>query len=214
MRIIIPGDPLPKARHRSFIRHGHIATYDNQVKQMNRIRLDMIEQRGEWRHEDKPLRVDLIFQLDAQKGSSKAESSLKQWWSHFPIYNAAAVKKIDLDNTCKTYFDCGNEILWSDDRFIVQMSCRKEYSKNPCTIIEITPIYEVKMSAEHEKVFKTFSPQDIQNMACDVERIQSSIFRYCESGDEVSEERLKEASQLMIDFANEWADKLKKIKGK
>ncbi len=214
MRIVIDGDPIPKARHRSFIRHGHIATYDAQGSIMSKIMTQMHTSKKDWVHTDSPLKVDLIFQLDCEKGSSKAESILKQWSSHFNIFNAMATKKIDLDNLCKTYLDCGNGILWSDDRFIVHLSSRKVYSENPCTIINIETIKEVKMSDAHEKVFKTFSPQDMQAIIRDADRIGTGYPNFCIRNPELLKEQMTTTAQLLIEFADQWADKLKKIKGK
>lgn len=174
----------------------------------------MLISKKDWVHTDSPLKVDLIFQLDAQKGSSKAESTLKQWSSHLNIFNAMATKKIDLDNLCKTYLDCGNGILWSDDRFIVQLSSRKVYSENPCTIINIETIKEAKMSTEHEKVFKTFSPSDVDQFAADAERISTTIYDYKVNDQAFRDAQMSAFAQLMIEFADQWNDKLKKIKGK
>ena len=212
MRIIIPGEPIAKARHRAFIRNGHIATYDPQAKALRSIKLDMIDQRNGWRHEDCPLKVDIIFQLEAIRGASKAEANLRQWFTHFPFKNAAAVKRIDLDNICKTYLDCGNEVLWSDDRYIVQLSSRKVYSNNPCTIITIEPIIEGKMSEEHEKVFKTFSPEDLDSLAADARRIYSYLPMDAYAVTEMSQEQMAAAADLLINFATKWHEKLRKIK--
>lgn len=214
MRIVIPGDPIAKARHRAFIRNGHVATYDPQIQDMNYIRLEMNAQRNDWRHETNPLNVHIEFHLDALIGASKALSNLRQWASHFPIFDAMATKRIDLDNLCKTYLDCGNEILWSDDRFIVQLSCRKLYSKIPCTIITVETIKEVKMEPDHEKVFKLFNPEDCETMSADAERIYMSIPVYKFDDSEVFDSQMAAAAELLIDFADEWADKLKKLKRK
>ena len=35
MKIIIPGDPIPKARHRTFVRNGFSQTYDPQHREKN-----------------------------------------------------------------------------------------------------------------------------------------------------------------------------------
>jgi len=92
MKIVIPGEPIAKARHRSFIRHGHIATYDSQAIEVNDMRIKLGLAKESWDHKDLALKVDLIFQLDAQKGSSKAVSLLKRW------NLCLATKKPDIDN--------------------------------------------------------------------------------------------------------------------
>ena len=207
MQIVIPGDPIPKARHRSFIRNGFVKTYDSQSVQMQAFRYLLTTQAMKYQLEELPIKVDLIFQMGPQKGLSKAESNLRQWVYSFPC------KKPDLDNLEKFVLDCGNGILWPDDRFIVQLSSKKIYSKNPCTIINVETIYEVKMSQEHEKVFKTLSPEDVEVMSADAERIYMSIPPNYESNS-TYESQMAAAAELLIEFANEWCDKLKKIKGK
>ena len=84
----------------------------------------------------------------------------------------------------------------------------------PCTIIDITTIKEVKMSDAHEKVFKLFSPQDVEIMSADAERIFMAIPPHELDNSELYQSQMASAAELLIDFANEWADKLKKIKGK
>ncbi len=209
MRIVIPGEPIAKTRHRSFIRNGHIATYDNQHAQMTAFRYLIAAEATTYPNPIECLvKVDLIFQMDCIKGCSKSESVSRQWGYSLPR------KKPDLDNLEKFVLDCGNGILWLDDRYIVQLSSRKIYSKNPCTIIEVTPIREIKMAEDHEKVFKTFSPEDCECMSADAERIYMSIPAYKLSDHELYESQMAAAAELLIDFADEWTDKLKKIKRK
>ncbi len=216
MRIVIPGQPLAKTRHRSFIRNGHIATYDNQTAEKLAYQQLLAIKCIAENHEPKeiPVKVDLIFQLDCFKGASKLESNLRQWSGQVALKNCSAVKRIDLDNICKFCLDCGNGILWPDDRFIVQLSSRKLYSKTPCTIITVNPINEATMSAEHEKVFKLFSPQDLEVMSADIERIFMAVPPHKLDDTGIYESQLAAAAELLIDFADEWCDKLKKIKRK
>jgi len=205
MRIVIPGDPIAKTRPRFCNRGKFTTTYDSQYMEKIHTRLLIAQEAGNHLILSMPYKVDLIFAMDAQKGSSKAECNVKLWGYSYPL-------KKDLDNMEKFILDCGNGILWPDDRYIVQLSSKKIYSKNPCTIIEINTINEVKMSAEYEKVFKIFSPEDVEAMSADAERIYMSIPPDPLHDIELYESQLAASAQLLINFANEWADKIKKIK--
>lgn len=208
MRIIIPGDPISKIRHRLSTRHGFIRQYDPQDK-LKKVFSSNLRESVEnlWRVQERPHKIDIIFEMDAIIGSSKSESNLKAWGYSYPL-------KKDLDNMAKFVLDCGNEILWPDDRYIIELSCKKRFSQKPCTIIDIEIIPEMKMTKEHEIVFKTFSPNDI----ADFNREAQSIYfpdAICTLDDtRMYEKQLASAADLLIEFANKWTDKLKKIKGK
>lgn len=206
MKIVIPGDPIANMRPRHKLVKGNMWTYDPQVMEKTHTRILISRECKNYEPENKPCKVDLIFHMDAQKGASKAETNVRLWGYSLPL-------KKDLDNLEKFVLDCGNGILWSDDRYIAQLSSRKLYSNNPCTIINIAPITEVKMSDAHVNVFGTFSPQDFETMATDAERIFMAIpaFRLDNS---LFESQMAAAAELLIDFADEWCPKLKKIKSK
>jgi len=73
--------------------------------------------------------------------------------------------KQDIDNLVKFYLDCGNGILWSDDRLIIAINCEKRYEKKACTLIEIEA--QEIMEKEKLKILKEFSPSDVQQMRSD-----------------------------------------------
>lgn len=51
-------------------------------------------------------------------------------------------KKPDLDNLAKFLKDCLNKMFYKDDKQIVSMKCRKEYSENPRWEIKIFELEE------------------------------------------------------------------------
>ncbi len=209
MRLVIPGDPIPKARHRSCIRHGHVATYDAQHREKTHMRMLMVSLTKDHELEQCAYRASFEFHFLPPKSASVALKNLMLWgYSHHHI------SKPDTSNLCKFYEDCGNGILWPDDRMIIDQNITKRYSNIPCTIINIETIKEVKMSDAHEKVFKTFSPADCEQLSADAERIYMSIPVYQLADPKIYESQMAAAAQLLIDFANEWGDKLKKIKAK
>lgn len=208
MRIIIPGDPISKIRHRLSTQYGYVRQYDPQEK-LKKVFSSKLRQSVEnlWKVQEKPHKIDIIFEMDAIIGGSKAESNLKAWGYSHPL-------KKDVDNMAKFVLDCGNEILWPDDRYIIELSCKKRFSQKPCTIIDVEIIPEIKMTKEHEIVFKTFSPDDVVNLLCEIGRIQSALYPTYREDEEPGESQLASTADLLIEFANKWTDKLKKIKGK
>lgn len=210
MRITIAGDPQPKARHRSYVRGGQVFMYDPQSKENEVLKNYLLSNAiaNEWTPTDHPLCVSFIFELDAFCGASKAESIIRLWNIQTPA------KKPDIDNLIKQICDLGNGILWSDDRFIIELSAIKRYSNNPCTIIDINPITEIKMTKEHENVFKTFSPEDMSNFFYDISNIYASDWDHLQGDFKLSNFEMASTANTIIKFADTWADKLKKIKTK
>ncbi len=208
MRIVIPGDPIAKARHRSFIRHGHVATYDAQDKEKRQMCNLMSKLAENHQLKDCAYKVSFEFNFEPPRSASVATKNLMLWNI---IHHT---KKPDTSNVMKFYEDCGNGILWKDDCLLIDEHPIKRYAEKACTIIEIMEIKEVKMSTEHEKVFKTFSPRDIDTFEADAERICAAIYDYKVSDKELYELQMNAFAQLLIDFADQWTDKLKKIKGK
>lgn len=212
MKIIVEGSPLSKARHRTCVKNTHVFIYDPQSKEKeimkkyllaNAISQDWLPLR------EGPLKVDLIFELDAFCGATKPEYNNRLWEYSLPC------KKPDIDNLVKFILDCGNGILWPDDRFIIKLCAIKKYSKKPCTIIDVNHITGIKMSKEQENVFKTFSPTDLfdfiksANELC----IRHSAFHQ-DHLLTLAPDELAAAAHSLVNFANTWSDKLRKIKAK
>lgn len=43
----------------------------------------------------------------------------------------------DIDNCIKYYLDCGNKVLWEDDKNIVKIVATQQYDENPRTEIKV-----------------------------------------------------------------------------
>ena len=207
MRIVIPGDPIPLARHRSYIHNGHIACYDIQATDKNDIRLKMLAAKT-LQFEQRPYRVRFQFNFLPPNSASNATKNL-MLWGIIPH-----TSKPDNSNLLKLYEDCGNNILWPDDRYLIDEHIKKCYSNNPCTIIDVEIIPETIMSKEHEQVFKTFSIQDFCQLSEDSKSLYYSLLAIHQFLEEPDVEKMASSADLLIKFANTWTDKLKKIKGK
>ncbi len=126
--IILPGIPIAKARHRSFLRGKRICIYDSQETKKKDVSMQMMAQTGVLPFGDsKYFEVDFefFFPIPDSYSKRKKEQLTSQYHNVRP----------DLDNILKFYLDTANGILWKDDRSISKISCVKVYGENPQTII-------------------------------------------------------------------------------
>lgn len=211
MKIIIPGNPISKTRHRSFVRFGKICTYDAQESKKHTVKriLNLSCIQNSYQIDESPLHVDIIFQMDSFCGASNAIKNIREWGI------LPCTKKPDLDNLEKFVLDCGNGILWPDDRFIIKLTSKKIYSNKPCTIIMIKPISKVIMSKEQENVFKIFNPDDLREIELDMYKIGKN---YEDTDGMDNQDYFKKSmastADSLIEFTEKWLEKLKKLKWK
>ncbi len=215
MRIVIPGEPIAKARPKFSSYGSFVKTYDPQSKLAKAmkgslgisVKLDLPNDFEDYFR--LPLYVSLAYHMPIAKSDSATLRNAKLWGFEKPNH------KPDLDNLIKWTADIANGILWHDDAQIVQLAASQEYSDSPCTIIEVNLIHKVNMIKEHENVFKTFSPTDL----CDFINSVRSVYMRTPMLDKedplkLAPEELAATANVLIEFANKWSDKLRKIKGK
>lgn len=193
MLITIPGNPVAKSRPRFFRRGNFVSTYDDQASLMKKIKQDLIDLGEKFSQNHKSYHVLVKFYLKPH-----GKDINEKLWGFSPC-----TQKNDIDNICKTIFDCGNGILWEDDSQIVSLIATKEYSNNPRTEIEIMPI-ESKVHPEDQKVLSVFSPAELEEFSHDAECIE--LNRIHEIDDKANL-----ANCLRI-FASKWNKQIAKIK--
>ena len=84
----------------------------------------------------------------AYYGIPKSASKKKHKLMLAKVYRP--LKKVDVDNLCKSYLDALNEIAYKDDVQVVDLQVRKFYSENPRVVVtiqkaETTPAEEVNV---------------------------------------------------------------------
>lgn len=128
----VPGVPIPKGRPR--LGRGHAYTPKRTVEAENAVRsvaklAEVIPLVG-------PLIVCLDFYLPIPKywNKSKTQSAM--------LGTLRPAGRPDVDNLCKLVLDGLNEIAFTDDCQIVDLTCRKWYSIEPRTQVRIVPILE------------------------------------------------------------------------
>ncbi len=139
MLIVIPGEPIPKARARIFKKGKKSIAYDPQsdlkeyVRNKIKYELKMATLRNECLLNKDFIEMDMEFYMPIPKSTSK---SLKEKMKQESYHN----RKPDASNLYKFYEDCANGVLYHDDSQIVKGSFKKIYSENPRTVININSI--------------------------------------------------------------------------
>lgn len=196
MKIIIPGDPIALNRPRFYQQYGHTIAYDNQKNQKRSISRLMASNFNQ-KALELPCHVSIEFFVSCP--ISDKDNNLRLW-------NLITPTKRDIDNLIKFVLDCGNGILWQDDRLITSIQAIKKFSKNPCTIISFDEIRNNIMGSKIEKVFRVFDPAELEDL--------KSNFRDFSLLDNESMQSKELLASGLIDFADTWVKKLSKIRTK
>lgn len=226
MIIEIPGDPIPKARHRYCVRDGHVVSYDPQSEAKQATRTILEARMAEaLNHDDKKIvmeasnlsrgkvfQVTLNFYLPLLKTSSMAERSRNLWYGD-------CTTKPDIDNLVKYYLDCANGILWPDDRQIVCLNATKYYSQNPKTVIRIIGTNHMTLHESVNGILGIFQPDEFDQLTHDVEEGYANFVKMVMEnlGEDQGDFRFiscTAAAMLLSMLADKYADKLAKIRKK
>lgn len=136
MRIIVPGNPIPKARHRDG-KNGH--KYNPQRKEERDWLMLARRQITEKLSQGTPVSLYATFFMqrpESHFGTGRNAGKLK------PSAPAHHVIKPDLDNLLKFVKDVLNGVAWHDDSQVVWTSMSKVYSddNNPRTLLDISAV--------------------------------------------------------------------------
>lgn len=210
MKLVIPGDPISKARPKFSTRGRFAHAYDSQAKEVHSLRIwltALINRECSLNELEGlatlPLNVTMLFDMPIADSSSEPQKNAKLWNLEIPGQK-------DLDNMCKFYWDLLNGILWTDDRQIVKLKAEKKYSLTPFTTIEINTI-DINMDDETKHLIKLFSPDEMSQFYCDSQLLANAIG---ELEVAVSEDKylfLKPVTKEIIRFAALYSKKLAKL---
>lgn len=228
IKFVIPGNPIPKMRHRTSTRGGFARSYDPQSKEKNAVRSTFISKVKQFRnHHDSEIvlkasnlahsdvfSMDLKFYMPIPLSTPTIKKNLMLW--NLISHN----KKPDISNLIKFYEDAANEVIFRDDSMIVSITASKIYSTNPRTEIyimaekqelendlcKVLSIYGpseinslIRIADELSIAQKTFINKDKHEMAGKIQEMDREIY-------------LKQTSKLLSILAFEHADKLTKVK--
>jgi Holliday junction resolvase RusA-like endonuclease len=211
IHLTIPGDPIPWARPA-----GKYHRYDSQASEKELVRLQMRSELSRLPADRVhlpynaalALRVTFYVKIDPRDSDGLKNAKL---WGFEPMH-----QKPDLDNLAKFYLDCGNGLLWVDDKRIQIMRLEKQYSEKCRTEIEIMTINNLKVPESVEGVMRIFGPDKLREFSKNVksleyineDNIETSMGEF-ES--HLSEQWLSWTALQLVRFAQAHAEDLKKI---
>ena len=221
MRIIIPGNPIAKARPKFAVRGKHAMAYDSQNHIKAFAKKDLSFRLEEWFIVNEHARsrfkasfsdqkkVTLAFHVPFALSDSIAKRKQKLWLPDFGEWHS----KKDIDNFVKWSLDIANEILWHDDSQIVELHALQKYSENPCTIIEIEDI-KINMNENAIRMTSIFSPSALEKLESDLSVLSANLesLRLCQREDR--QEHMECAAGTLKLFANTYSLALKKMLAK
>ena len=138
IQLQIPGEPISKMRPR-FVRRGKfVTTYNAQETEEGKFIAQVLFQIGKHEILQGPLYVELGFFVGRPRGhygTGKNEGLLK---ASAPQH---CLNVKDIDNYVKFVLDCLNEVVWKDDRQVIQISAGKwyahKYARTEITVIKL-----------------------------------------------------------------------------
>lgn len=221
--LVIPGDPIANARPRQ----GKWGIYDSQASLKKKVRSQIKKQLEELaKHDSVEINakasnllynqfydVTLTFCMPIPKNATKTKRNMFSWGC---IENDS---NKDIDNLEKFYLDCGNGLLYPDDRYITNLKAKKISSENPKTVIVMKK--KKSLSDEVCGILGIFSKnemcsllQDLEDvyMLYDVDPKEDWVLDAVGEDDE-REVRLSRTAYLLSKISV-YADKLKQIKRK
>jgi Holliday junction resolvase RusA-like endonuclease len=174
-KFVIPGEPIPKARARTFFRGERICTYDPQSKEKKAIQTHLLAEMWKLQNsDDKQIAmkasnltysdrycVKLTFYMAIPKSFNRSEINESLWGVIIPSH-------CDLDNLIKMYLDCANGILYPDDRRITSIKACKKYSTNPRTEFHIMGEKTDVLEEDTRKILSIYGPQEIYSLLQDI----------------------------------------------
>lgn len=208
MKILIPGNPIPKARHRQKRLGKMTVMYDPQEKEKKQISA-FLKKEHSFDSSDE-FHLEARFSMPIPKSDTTAQRNAKLWG--FTPCNI----KPDLSNMLKFYEDAANNILYADDSMISSCTMLKEFSKNPSTELNIMPKKKLSLNKKVESIMTIFDPEEMQQFfldACMLAKVHVNDvcnFKKLDSNQKIIICNLIACS--LSDFSIKYADKLKKIR--
>jgi Holliday junction resolvase RusA-like endonuclease len=137
LKIIIPGEPISKARPRFFSKGKIKKVYSSQKYQESKIFLLVKNQINGHKKFINAVFVRSFFYMPRPKGHYGTGKNSGKLKPSAPIHH---VKTPDVDNLVKFYYDILNDLVWHDDSQVISEFSEKRYcepGEEPRTEINI-----------------------------------------------------------------------------
>ena len=175
IKIVIPGNPISKKRPRFTQRGMFPVVYDPQSKEKNLVKefleqeLDRIISKEGKRHSIKMNRI-LMGRPVSIRFHFYFNSKTESYWN-----DTFHTMKPDLDNLEKFYLDCANGVLFFDDKQVVELSSKKEFSKIARTEIEIMQKDPLALHKSVRQIIKIIDPDTLSDFINDTKVIEALL---------------------------------------
>ncbi len=211
MKLTILGEPISLQRPR-FSRRGGV--YNPQAAFVKSLQSDFQQHRHNLISPEELTElaqaefycIDLVFYHQPPKTAKEAK--IMAWgFNHYP-------QKTDIDNCIKFYLDLLNNLLYKDDRAIVEVTAKKLYSDTPRTEITLMPKKTTEVPLDSQDFFSIFSPLETKQFLLDIQLLshqhdENEILSLSEDQKLIW---LVDLSRDVIKFAEKYSDQLKKLK--
>ena len=226
MKIVIPGIPFAKARHKCGC-HGRkpfAYTDADSRRAVEHVKAQMVT---EWQ---KAIFNDNRGIVMEASRIAQAESFAVSLTFCFPVTQSLTVgqknrqiwhlsqhtTKPDLDNLEKFYLDCANGIFWNDDCQVTSMQSIKMYDQNPRTIMEINVCTSNYFPPKARQLLSEFDPDSMKMFFCDAAYLSNGAFEKVHAAlapDSTEKDwaALLSTLELLTMFALRWNSAIKKI---
>lgn len=132
MKITIPGPPFSLQRPRAIVIGGHARFLDPKPNRVWKEYARTFMRNNGMYDAGTLLRLTVVCYFPCPKADERVNNPAKERW---------ATTAKDADNLLKAVGDAGNEVLWPDDRQIVDARCVKRIAaqgENPRTVVYVS----------------------------------------------------------------------------
>ena len=202
IRLIIPGEPHVLNRPRFTTAGGFSRAYDSQKSEKNEVIFLMLHSLGRQLPSEDHLIITLQFYL--KPSQSDVDANLKAWGMK---HNSSK----DLDNMIKFYLDCGNGVLWKDDKQIIKIIAERKFSSIPKTVIKIEELSEI-VGGYSMSILNLFSQEEMEQFILQARSLpEFSMEKWDDMSSHEKEIFQQCSSKKILDFCEKWIDKIKKV---
>lgn len=210
VKIVIPGDPIPKARART----GKGFAYDPQWDLKTRVKNFIVNELKKFFNKEenkiegakicsgKAFEVDWYFYMPIPKSFSQRKKNACQWGL------IEHISKPDRSNLEKFYEDCANGVLWKDDSQIVKGKIEKKYCENDNPRTEIHMKIVKEQNKETKEIISLFSPEEISSLVYDAAVIrldnEPSLPQISTFLSKLADKHSKKLSQISKNYPGHW----------
>lgn len=184
----ISGEPIAQKRPRVFIRGKHAIAWDSQGKEKDifalKLHTEIMRHYNESKESSMNIStlngadyyfIDLEFHLSYPKTWKQKDVNAYHWGLRVCDDNK------DLDNLEKLILDvCKNELI-KDDRYIIKLSSKKEYSLTPKTVIKIMAKKNVNVPYKEKEILSMIHPDDFIKLRTAISELHILLQEYSTS---------------------------------